>query len=87
MIFTVICLLLEGMSELHNTCDYKSRFSSVFLLLFSFATLTVTSITDQVLRTALSLYMADCDVQKGLPLPSFEEILICNSYTTSEQVQ
>ena len=31
--------------------------------------------------------MADCDVQKGLPLPSFEEILICNSCTTSEQVK
>ena len=39
--------------------------------------------TDQVLKTALSLYMED----KSLPLPTFEEILICTTTTTSEEVR
>jgi len=38
---------------------------------------------DQVLKTALSLYMED----KTLPLPTFEEILICTPSTTSEEVR
>ena len=37
---------------------------------------------DQVLRAALSLYMEDND----LPMPTPEEILICNPYTTAEEV-
>ena len=37
---------------------------------------------DQVLRTALSLYMED----PTLPMPTPEEILICNQHTTAEQV-
>ena len=37
---------------------------------------------ENVLRAALSLYMADGD----LPLPTPEEMLICNENTTSEEV-
>ena len=37
---------------------------------------------DQVLRTALSLYMED----SSLPLPTPEEMLICNENTTAEEV-
>ncbi|CAI8017205.1 E3 ubiquitin-protein ligase rnf213-alpha [Geodia barretti] len=37
---------------------------------------------DQVLRAALSLYMED----SSLPLPTPEEMLICNQNTTSEEV-
>ena len=35
-----------------------------------------------VLRTALTLYMED----EALPLPTFEEVLICDSTTTEEEV-
>ena len=38
---------------------------------------------DQVLWTALSLYMED----KTLPVPTFEEVLICNPSTTTEEVR
>lgn len=38
--------------------------------------------TDQLLRTVLSLYMATED----LPLPTLEEVLFCDSETTSEEV-
>ena len=56
--------------------------------LFTTCPITVNVITTElVLRTAISLYMADDDVHKGLPLPSFEEILVCNSHTTSEEVK
>ena len=37
---------------------------------------------DQVLRTALSLYMED----SSLPLPTPEEMLICNQSTSAEEV-
>ena len=37
---------------------------------------------DQVLRTALSLYMED----PTLPMPTPEEMLICNQHTTAEEV-
>lgn len=39
--------------------------------------------TDRVLMTTLSLYVED----KSLPLPTLEEILICNPSTTSEEVR
>ena len=39
-------------------------------------------IQDEVLRAALSLYMGDME----LPLPTPEEILICNECTTCEEV-
>lgn len=35
-----------------------------------------------VLRTVLSLYMASED----LPLPTLDEVLICNQHTTAEEV-
>ena len=35
-----------------------------------------------ILRTVLALYMDDED----LPLPTLEEVLICNSTTTAEEV-
>lgn len=38
--------------------------------------------TDKVLRAALSLYMEDID----LPMPTPEEMLICNQHTTAEEV-
>ena len=38
--------------------------------------------SDQVLRAALSLYMEDSD----LPMPTPEEMLICNQHTTTEEV-
>ena len=37
---------------------------------------------DEVLRTVLALYMED----EKLPLPTLEEVLICNSSTTTEEV-
>lgn len=37
---------------------------------------------DNVLRTVLALFMEDED----LPLPTLEEILICNQTTTAEEV-
>ena len=37
---------------------------------------------EQVLRAALSLYMEDSD----LPMPTPEEMLICNRNTTTEEV-
>ena len=37
---------------------------------------------EQVLKAALSLYMADTD----LPMPTPEEMLICNPHTTAEEV-
>ena len=37
---------------------------------------------DCVLKTILSLYMED----QTLPLPTHEEVLICNEYTTDEEV-
>jgi hypothetical protein len=38
---------------------------------------------DNVLRTALALFMED----EALPLPSLEEVLICNPNTTAEEVR
>ena len=38
---------------------------------------------EQVLRAALSLYMEDT----SLPMPTPEEMLICNSHTTAEEVE
>ena len=37
---------------------------------------------DKVLRAALSLYMED----SNLPMPTPEEMLICNQHTTTEEV-
>ena len=37
---------------------------------------------EQVLKASLSLYMVD----KDLPMPTLEEMLICNHQTTSEEV-
>ena len=39
--------------------------------------------TDKLLRTVLSLYMPN----KDLPLPTLEEVLFCDSKTTSEEVR
>ena len=39
--------------------------------------------TDELLRTVLSLYMPTED----LPLPTLEEVLFCDSKTTSEEVR
>ena len=38
---------------------------------------------DNVLRTVLALFMED----ESLPLPSLEEVLICNPNTTAEEVR
>ena len=38
---------------------------------------------DNVLRTVLALFMED----EALPLPSLEEVLICNPNTTAEEVR
>lgn len=40
------------------------------------------SLPDNVLRTVLALFMEDGE----LPLPTLEEVLICNSTTTAEEV-
>ena len=37
---------------------------------------------ETILRTALSLYMEDED----LPLPTYEEVLVCHPNTTAEEV-
>lgn len=42
----------------------------------------ICNVAEDILKTALSLYMGD----SALPLPTFEEILICNSETSCEQV-
>ena len=39
-------------------------------------------LSENVLRTALSLYMED----EALPLPTLEEVLVCYSNTTAEEV-
>lgn len=39
--------------------------------------------TDDILKTALSLYMED---HQDHPLPTLEEVLICTSSTTAEEV-
>ena len=39
--------------------------------------------SEQVLRAALSLYMEDTN----LPMPTPEEMLICNLHTTAEEVR
>ena len=39
--------------------------------------------TDDLLRTVLSLYMP----AENLPLPTLEEVLFCDSKTTSEEVR
>jgi hypothetical protein len=41
------------------------------------------SFLDNVLRTVLALFMED----EALPLPSLEEVLICNPNTTAEEVR
>ena len=38
---------------------------------------------DDVLRTVLALFMED----EALPLPTLEEVLICNPNTTAEEVR
>ena len=40
------------------------------------------ALIDNVLKTVLSLYMEN----KDLPLPTYEEVLICNESTTAEEV-
>lgn len=42
----------------------------------------VNFVIDQVIKTVLYLYMEN----EALPLPTFEEVLICNSATTTEEV-
>ena len=44
--------------------------------------LCITKLLGQILRTVLALYMDDED----LPLPTLEEVLICDSTTTAEEV-
>ena len=46
-------------------------------------TLHLFSFLDNVLRTVLALFMED----EALPLPSLEEVLICNPNTTAEEVR
>ena len=41
------------------------------------------SFLDNVLKTVLALFMEDA----ALPLPSLEEVLICNPNTTTEEVR
>ena len=40
-------------------------------------------LVDNVLRTVLALFMED----EALPLPTLEEVLICNPNTTAEEVR
>ena len=42
----------------------------------------ISTYSEDVLRTALSLYMKDVD----LPMPTLEEMLICYENTTTEEV-
>jgi len=42
------------------------------------------SFPENVLKTALALYMYGDSV--SLPLPTFEEVLVCNPATTTEEV-
>ena len=44
----------------------------------------ISSPSEKVLRTALALYMDGGDMT--LPLPTHEEVLICNQTTTTEEV-
>ena len=45
---------------------------------------TISSVPDNVLKTALALYMDGESI--ALPLPTPEEILVCNQATTTEEV-
>lgn len=52
---------------------YKNYLKLIYSILFALG---------DVLKTVLTLYMEDED----LPLPTLEEVLICNSSTTAEDV-
>ena len=58
-----------------NTCMFKGEFIIIPHVLFLIN-------IGCVLRTALTLYMED----EALPLPTLEEVLLCDSTTTVEQV-
>lgn len=45
---------------------------------------TLTCVIDDVLKIVLSLYMDDRD--QSLPMPTYEEVLICSKHTTHEEV-
>ena len=45
---------------------------------------TISSLPDNVMKTALALYMDGESI--ALPLPTHEEILVCNQATTTEEV-
>ena len=51
-----------------------------FFLLFILVQLKI--VIGDILRTVLALYMDD----ENLPLPTLEEVLICDSTTTAEEV-
>ena len=52
------------------------------IMLLAIAHYDETILLGDILRTVLALYMDDED----LPLPTMEEVLICNSTTTAEDV-
>ena len=55
------------------------------MFLFYFAAYAINScVIDDVLKTVLSLYMDDRD--QSLPMPTYEEVLICSEHTTQEEV-
>ena len=64
-----------------TSCVAVVQTSRTFLLKFSQPHLLVVP-PEQVLKVALSLYMEDND----LPMPTPEEMLICEHLTTSEEV-
>ena len=45
---------------------------------------TVHACTDNVLKTTLALYMEGGD--QSLPMPTYEEVLVCSKQTTDEEV-
>ena len=42
------------------------------------------SLTDNVIKTTLALYMEGGD--QSLPMPTYEEVLVCSEWTTDEEV-
>ena len=65
------------------TCENHLNIELEPVRILSFVyTLSSDSLSELVLKAALSLYMED----KDLPMPTPEEMLICNQHTTAEEV-
>ena len=74
-------LLVTPAGKQHACC---SKGSITVSLTISIVTSTVHTHTDDVLKTTLALYMEGGD--QSLPMPTYEEVLVCSKQTTDEEV-